>query len=89
MKTYFYKLIDNNENIVGYISSLDFRYYNEISKKILCCTEDLAQYAMYNNQLYRTYTFNNFENNYKKEYKEVAALLISEEEYKQQNSEQK
>ena len=81
MKLYYYKIVDINENIIGYITSLGFRYYNEKSNKILCCTENLAQYVMINNDLYRTYTFNNIENNYPIKYKEVAALLISKEEY--------
>ena len=49
----YYKVLDINDNIIGFITSLDFRYYNSKNKRILCCDEKAAQYVYLNNMLFR------------------------------------
>ena len=84
MNRYFYYLLNNNNDIIGYVTSFDLRYINPKNQRLLCCKEDLAQYVMYNNQLYRTYTFNNVTNPQDKDFEEVSVILTTEEEYMKQ-----
>ena len=50
----FYKIYDELNNYLGMATSASLRYYGEASKKILCCTEEKAQYILLNEVLYRT-----------------------------------
>ena len=53
MIIYYYKVLDLNDNLIGYANSYSLRYYNEISKIILNCTEKLGQYVCVNDIFYR------------------------------------
>lgn len=78
---FYYKVLDNYNNLLGVISSLGLRYYNEKSKKILCCLEDLAQYVAINEKYYRTDWFNQEPIILKGKYPHVQLNITSEEEY--------
>lgn len=80
MNRYYYCLLNNNNDIIGYVTSFDLRYRNE-NQRLLCCGEELAQYVMYNNQLYKTYTFSNISNPQDENLEEVAVVLVSKDEY--------
>jgi hypothetical protein len=86
---FYYKLIKEDDNTeLGFINSLNFRYYNEKSKKILCCTEEKAQYVAFNNQYYRVNSFKEASKSFKKEFPDVIVLLASQEEYEKYIAEQ-
>ena len=54
----YYNLYNINDELLGVVTSLHLRYYNPISKRILCCDEKDAQYVRLNDdQLYRIYWF--------------------------------
>ena len=54
----YYNLYNENNELLGVVTSLHLRYYNPDSNMILCCNEEKAQYARLNdNQLYRVHWF--------------------------------
>lgn len=86
---FYYKVLNLNEEVMGAITSLDLRYFNDEVKRMLCCNEKLAQYIYLNDSFYRVESFNNELPYMQNKYPEVLVRTISEEEYfelKQQNS---
>lgn len=79
---FYYKVYNtNNENFIGIANSLDLRYYNLRSKKLLCCTENLAQYIVCKGQIYRIHWFQDEFEEMKNTYPSANLELISREEY--------
>lgn len=91
----YYKILDLNNNFLGYVNSYALRYYYEPAKMMLNCVEDLGQYIYFNNSFYRVRWLHKESEEMKGKYPEVYMFSVPEEEYKnyiqskKQNSEQK
>ena len=78
---YYYKVFDENEQLLGVASSLHLRYYNPKVGKMLCCHEDKAQFIYLDDEhIYRVY-FTNEENEMTDKFSPVNLHMATEEEY--------
>lgn len=79
---FYYKVSDENDNFLGVVSSLHLRYYHPVSKRILCCNEEQAQYVRLDNQhLYRIYWFKPECAEMRGKYPDAHLCLATKEEY--------
>lgn len=78
---FYYKILDEQNNFLGVASSLHLRYYNPISKQILCCNENKAQYIRLGNQLYHIYWFEQECEEMKGKYPDACLNMATREEY--------
>ena len=79
---FYYKVLDEQENILGVVNSLHLRYYNPNSKKILCCDEKKAQYVRLDDEhLYHVYWFQPECEEMKGKYPDAQLHMSTEEEY--------
>ena len=78
---YYYKVFDENEQLLGVASSLHLRYYNTKVNKMLCCHEDKAQFIyLDDDHMYRVY-FTNEENEMTDKFPSVNLHMATQEEY--------
>ena len=79
---FYYKILDLNNNILGYATSHNLGYYSESANMLLSCTEEFAQYVSFKEHI-----------SMKGKYPEIQMDISSYEEYmewlEKQNSEQK
>lgn len=89
MIIYYYKVLDLNDNLIGYANSYSLRYYNEISKIILNCTEKLGQYVCVNDIFYRVKWLQKESLELEGKYPEAKMFLVSKEEYEKAIADEK
>lgn len=78
---FYYNVFDLKENFLGVITSLDFRYYSEESKRILCCEEQKSQYIYLNNAFYRVEMLNDESKNKSFLFEKAILERTTKEEY--------
>ena len=78
---YYYKVIDENDNILGVGTSLNLRYYNEKTNRLVHEFESLAQYICVNETIYRVEMLPNEHSSQKGKYPTARMRIISEENY--------
>ena len=83
----YYRIFNKDKNTIGFITSLDFRYYNAKNKRILCCQEAEAQYVYVDNFIYRINMLNTESEEIRGRYPEAFISLATEEEYQQYRAE--
>ena len=90
---FYYKILDLNNNILGYVTSYNLGYYSQSANMLLSCTEEFAQYVSFNQQIYRVPWLHREHISMKGKYPEIQMDISSHEEYmewlEKQNSEQK
>lgn len=85
---FYYQLFDDDNNFLGFATTFDLRYYNEVSDNVLCCNETLAQYIMLNNKMYRVHLFQEEPKKFKNKYPSVRVQLSTQAEYEKYMKEQ-
>ena len=80
---FYYNVFDLEKNFLGVITSLDFRYYSEESKRILCCEEKESQYIILNDVFYRVEMLNNESKNIKFPFEKALIEKATKEEYEE------
>lgn len=78
---YYYKVIDENDKVLGVGTSLNLRYYNEKTNRLVHEFESLAQYICVNDTIYRIEMLPNEHPSQKGKYPTARMRLISEETY--------
>ena len=78
---YYYKVIDDNDNVLGVGTSLDLRYYSEKTNRMVHKFESLAQYIRVNDSLYRIEMLNNEHPTMVGKYPIARMRIISQENY--------
>ena len=79
---YYYKVIDENDKVLGVGTSLDLRYYSEKTNRLVHKFESLAQYICVNDITYRIEMLNNEHPSQKGKYPTARMRIISEENYR-------
>ena len=78
---YYYNLYNEQEKLLGVISSLHLRYFNPKNKLILCCNEEKAQYASLNDKIYLVEWFRPEPKELKGKYPLALLEVITKEDY--------
>ena len=79
---YYYKIIDENNKVLGVGTSLNLRYYNEKTNRLVHEFESLAQYICVNDTVYRIEMLPNEHPSQKGKYPTARMRIISEENYR-------
>lgn len=83
----YYKIFDLNNNLLGIITSFDFRMIHPKNKKMLCCKEKEAQYIYLNDSFYRAGLLNTELPDMKNKYPEVLIEKATKEEFEKYRNE--
>ena len=81
---YYYKVLDENNQVLGYGTTQNLCYYNRGAKRLISCREDVGQYICINNTIYRIPWLHQEDELCKNKYPKAFMESIPYEEYKKQ-----
>jgi phenolic acid decarboxylase len=85
---FYYKVLDMDNELLGYGTSSNLIYYNKHSKLLLGCSEDRFQYIQLPTGIYRISWFLPEDADIKGRFPQADAFVVSQEEYERYMKEQ-